>query len=182
VKLTVEPKNPGEFAIQLRIPDWCEGAKLSVNGTPVASLEMNKGYARLQRPWRTGDVIQLELPMPVERIEANPGVQADAGRVAVQRGPVVYCFEAVDNGGPVKDIILARDPKFTTEYRSDLLGGIVVIHGLARDGRKITAVPYYAWDHRTAGEMIVWTLQDGKPTKSNANDPAWKEKLYRMYR
>lgn len=182
VGLTVEPKTSGEFAIQLRIPDWCEGAKVSVNGAPVDPLEVNKGYARLQREWRAGDMIQLELPMPIKRIEANPAVQADAGRVAVQRGPLVYCFEAVDNGGHAKNIVLARDPKFTEEYRKDLLGGVVVIHGLASDGRKITAVPYYAWDHRAAGEMEVWTLQDGQPAKSDANDPAWKDKLYRQVR
>ena len=84
----------------------------------------------------------------VERIEANPHVAADVGRVAIQRGPLVYCFEAVDNGGHAKDIVLARDPKFAIEHRKDLLGGVtVVIAAIAADNRKITAVPYYAWDH-----------------------------------
>ncbi len=179
VKIAVEPQKAGEFALQLRIPDWCEGAKLSVNGVPVSTLEMNKGYARLNRQWRAGDVVQLEMPMPIRRIEAHPSVVADAGRVAIQRGPLVYCFEAVDNGGRARNITLARDPQFTEEFRGDLLGGVMVIHAVTRDGRKITAVPYYAWDHRAAGEMAVWVRQDGKAPKADAKEPGWQNKLYR---
>jgi hypothetical protein len=123
-------------------------------------------------------MVQLTLPMPIQRIEAHPRVQANVGRVAVQRGPLVYCFEAVDNGGPVKNIILPQDPKFVTEHRPELLGGVTVITGEAKDGRKITAVPYYAWDHRAAGEMIVWVEQDGA-AKPDVEDPSWKGKLYR---
>jgi DUF1680 family protein len=67
------------------------------------------------------------------------------------------------------------------EHRPDLLGGVTVITGEAKDGRKITAVPYYAWDHRTPGEMIVWVAQDGKAAKPDVDDPAWKEKLYRVW-
>jgi len=93
--------------------------------------------------------------------------------------PIVYCFEAVDNGGHAKDIVLARDPKFAVEHRKDLLGGVTVVTGVAADGRKITAVPYYAWDHRAPGEMIVWPHQDGKPADAKADDPTWKDKLYR---
>ena len=179
VKLTVEPQKAGDFALQLRIPDWCSGAKVAVNGAALSPLDVQKGYARLQRPWRAGDVVQLTLPMPIQRIEAHPRVQADLGRVAVQRGPLVYCFEAVDNGGPVKNIVLPHDPKFAAEHRPDLLGGVTVITGEAKDGRKITAVPYYAWDDRTPGEMIVWVAQDGKSAKPDVDDPAWKDKLYR---
>ncbi|MEN6450006.1 MAG: beta-L-arabinofuranosidase domain-containing protein [Thermoguttaceae bacterium] len=181
VKLTVEPGKPEEFTVALRVPGWCRGAKVAVNGAPVTSVETKKGYARLRRLWNAGDVIQLDLPMPVERIEANPKVQADLGRVAIQRGPIVYCLEAVDNGGSLKDVVLARDPKFTIEPRRDLLGGVTVITGLGRDGRKVTAAPYYAWDHRAAGEMAVWLLQDGKSPKPDVNDPAWRGRLYRPF-
>ena len=83
-----------------------------------------------------------------------------AGRVAIRRGPLVYCFETADNDGPVKDIVLGRDPMFTWEYRSDLLGGVVTIAGVAPNGRTVRAVPYYAWDNRTPGEMIVWVGRD----------------------
>jgi hypothetical protein len=178
VKLTVEPQKAGEFTLQLRIPDWCSGAQVAVNGTAVSQPDVRNGYARLSRPWRAGDMVQLTLPMPIQRIEAHPRVQANVGRVAVQRGPLVYCFEAVDNGGPVKNIILPQDPKFVAEHRPELLGGVTVITGEAKDGRKITAVPYYAWDHRAAGEMIVWVEQDGA-AKPDVEDPSWKGKLYR---
>ena len=133
----------------------------------------------VRHQWQSGDVVELTMPMPVERIEANPHVQADRGRVAIQRGPIVYCFEAVDNGGHAKEIVLARDPKFAVEHRKDLLGGVTVITGVAADGRKVTAVPYYAWDHRAPGEMIVWPRQEGKPADAKVDDPAWKDKLYR---
>jgi DUF1680 family protein len=92
---------------------------------------------------------------------------------------LVYCLEAVDNGGPVKNIVLPQDPKFVAEHRPDLLGGVTVITGEAKDGRKITAVPYYAWDHRLPGEMIGWVAQDGKTAKPDPSDTAWKDKLYR---
>jgi hypothetical protein len=178
VRLTVDPNTPGRFTVALRIPAWCRDPKITINGNAVAPLDMQKGYAMVRHQWQSGDVVELTMPMPVERIEANPHVQADRGRVAIQRGPIVYCFEAVDNGGHAKDIVLARDPKFGVEHRKDLLGGVTVITAAA-DGRKLTAVPYYAWDHRAPGEMIVWPRQEGKPTDANADDPAWKDKLYR---
>jgi DUF1680 family protein len=178
VKLTVEPKTAAEFPLFLRIPGWCQGAKIAINGRPVEPLEMSLGYAKVLRTWSPGDIVRLELPMPVERIAAHPSVQADAGRVAIQRGPIVYCFEAADNGGHVKDIVLPDDPKWSIEHRKDLLGGVTVVAGVAQDGRKITAVPYYAWDHRAPGEMIVWVKQQGKVEKPAAEDPAWKDILY----
>ena len=181
VELTVAPRKSAEFSVCLRIPGWCDGAKLAINGEPVQTLDVSRGYARLRRQWRAGDAIQLDLPMPIRRIEAHPSVKADLGRVAIQRGPIVYCFEACDNDGRVKDIVLARDPKFVTQHRGDLLGGVTVLSGVASDGRKIVAVPYYAWDHRAAGEMAVWVKQSGKSATPAADDPAWKDKLYRTF-
>jgi uncharacterized protein len=179
VRLTVEPYTPGRFTVALRIPGWCHGPKITINGNAVAPVDMDKGYAMVRHQWQSGDVIELTLPMPVERIEANPLVQADRGRVAVQRGPIVYCFEAVDNGGHAKEIVLARDPKFAVEHRKDLLGGVTVVSGVAADGGKVTAVPYYAWDHRAPGEMLVWARQEGRATDARVDDPTWKDKLYR---
>jgi len=179
VKIIVQPQKPGEFAIHLRIPDWCDEPAVSINGKPVGKLDVEKGYARLRREWKSGDAIELYLPMDVVRVEAHPKVKANAGRVAIQRGPIVYCFEAVDNDGHAGNIVLPRDPKFTAEHREDLLGGVTVIKGVARDGRKITAVPYYAWDHRKPGEMIVWVQQDGKSKEPKEDDPSWQGKLYR---
>jgi len=179
VKITVEPQQAPEFAVNLRIPDWCDEPSVAVGGKQIEKLDIRKGYARIQRKWNPGDVIALSLPMKVRRIEANPRVEADRGRVALRRGPIVYCFEAVDNGGKVGDIVLARDPKFTTEHRDDLLGGVTIIKALAGGDRKVTAVPYYAWDHREPGEMTVWVLQDGKSPTPKLDDPSWQGKLYR---
>jgi DUF1680 family protein len=94
--------------------------------------------------------------MPVKRVKADPRVKADVGRVALQRGPVVYCVEAVDNGGKVSQLRSKPDTKYTIEYRADLLGGLNVIKG--DDG--LLAIPYYAWDHREPGEMAVWLLEE----------------------
>ncbi|MBN1395146.1 MAG: glycoside hydrolase family 127 protein [Pirellulales bacterium] len=179
VKLTIAPDKSEMFGVCLRIPGWCEGATMSVDGAPVDPLKTEKGYARIKRKWNPENLIELNLPMPVERIEANPRVAADRGRAAVRRGPVVYCFEAVDNRGSVKNLALPRDPKFTAVYRTDLLGGVAVVEGTAEDGRKIAAVPYYAWDNRRPGEMAVWVRQEGKPASPSVDDPAWMKKLYR---
>jgi uncharacterized protein len=179
VRITVDPNTPGRFTVALRIPAWCHAAKIAINGKAVAPVVMEKGYAMVRHQWQSGDVLTLALPMPVERMEAHPRVKADIGRVAVVRGPIVYCFEAVDNGGRAKETVLARDPKFAVEHRNDLLGGVTVVTAFAADGRKITAVPYYAWDQRAPGEMVVWPRQEGMPTAANADDPTWKGKLYR---
>ena len=182
VKITVEPSKPGSFAMNFRVPAWCDNTTVSVNGKPVGPLDLRKGYARIHRHWEAGDVVQLELPMPVERIEANPRVQDDRGCVAIQRGPIIFCFESVDNTMPVKDIVLAADPKFTTQYREDLLGGVMVVMAEASNGEKITAVPYFAWDHRQPGAMGVWVPQEGKLATPDQNDPSWKNVLYRRYK
>jgi len=179
VKLSIEPDGLDVFAICLRIPSWCKDARVKVCGSAVKQPDIERGYLRLNGPWRPGDAIELDLPMEIQRIEAHPRVKADAGRVALQRGPIVYCFEAVDNGGPIREMVLPRDPKFTAEYRKDLLGGVTVIKSVDAKGRAILAVPYHVWDHRQPGEMAVWITQDGKPTAPKADDPAWQGKLYR---
>jgi DUF1680 family protein len=186
VKLAVDPAKPRAFAIRLRIPGWSGGATVAVNGRQVASPVTEKGYARLQRQWQPGDTIELNLPMEVQRMEAHPAVEADRGRVAVQRGPIVYCFEGVDNcregvgnDGSVPRIVLAGDPKFNTRYKADFLDGVTIIGGVDRSGREVRAVPYYAWGHRTPCDMAVWVWQDGKSRTPEVNDPSWQGKLYR---
>ncbi|MHB1036806.1 MAG: glycoside hydrolase family 127 protein [Pirellulales bacterium] len=180
VRMTVSPDKAATFGLCLRIPGWCDGAKLQVNGQAVEKPEMVKGYARLLREWKAGDVIELDLPMPVRRMEAHPSVKTDGGRVALQRGPIVYCLEGVDNSGGVRGAVLARDPKLVAEHRGDLLGGVTVVKGAAKNGTTLVAVPYYAWDHRAAGEMAVWVEQEGKATKED-DLGSWKDSLYRPY-
>ncbi len=176
VSITLRPERPAQFTLALRIPGWCRGATAKLNGRSLRLAPLvKKGYARIRRRWEPGDRIELKLPMPVERLEANPAVGADAGRVALQRGPIVYCLEAVDNGADLNDLILPRDAKLTAKFDPKLLGGATVISGRARrvDRRgwkdtlyrpvgtptrpaTLKAVPYCIWDNRRPGEMQVW--------------------------
>ncbi|MFQ5805340.1 MAG: glycoside hydrolase family 127 protein [Phycisphaerae bacterium] len=177
VKLTVEPPTAMDFELNLRIPAWCTGATLRAAGKTIAPIETHNGYARIRRTWKPGDVVELDLPMPIERIQADPRVKADVGRVALQRGPIVYCLEAADNEGNVRNFALPRDAELTAEYRPDLLNGVMVVRGKALaavaaksegweqdlyqrapGARSVdsVAIPYYAWDNRQPGEMVVW--------------------------
>ncbi len=179
VTLTVEPATPAVFAVALRIPGWCRGARIKVNGRSVP-VRADKGYARIVRRWTAGDRVELSMPMPVERIEAHPRVRQDAGRVALQRGPVVYCLEEVDNGRDLSDVVLPRSARLTPKFERGLLGGVVVLKGKAqrrdpsawagrlygadatpRRNAAIKAVPYAVWANRQPGEMLVWLLDGG---------------------
>jgi hypothetical protein len=185
VKITVTPKESANFAIHVRIPGWARNeaspgdlytfeeksaasAILKVNGQPVP-LKIERGYVEIARQWKAGDEIDLNLPMPVRRVLANPAVLADRGRVALQRGPIVYCVEWPDiAGGHVRNLVLPRGAALKAQFQPDLLKGIVRItaNGSAltvdkegkvqRKDTAIAAIPYYAWAHRGAGEMLVW--------------------------
>ena len=178
MRLAVHPDIPTAFALALRIPGWCRGATLKVNGR-AASVKTEKGYAWINRRWQTGDIVDLSLPMPVERIEAHPKVRQDAGRVALQRGPVVYCLEEADNGRDLNDLVLPRAAALKAKFEPDLLGGVVVVTGTAKrrdqamwkrelyrpvatplKGSSIKAVPYAVWANRKPGEMVVWIRTD----------------------
>ena len=142
--------------------------ELTVNGKPVP-LTLDRGYARITRRWQKGDVVQLELPMPVRRVLANDGVAENRGKAAIERGPIVYAVEAIDNGGSLKDLRVPLDAALGQEFRrlrtasasldeaqdaksgKDLLGGVVVV-----TGKGVVAVPYFAWANRGKGEMAVW--------------------------
>ncbi|MBI4581198.1 MAG: glycoside hydrolase family 127 protein [Planctomycetes bacterium] len=174
VAVTVQPDRAAEFDVRVRIPGWCRGPSIKVAGEPLVNVEIAKGYVTLHRQWKPGDTIELSLPMPVDQVDAHPNVVADRGRVALQRGPIVYCVEAIDNGGRAFNLVLPRDAELGTEKRPDLLGGVMVVkaRGLAVEpmdwsGKlyqplpsatptEITAVPYCVWDHREPGEMQVW--------------------------
>ena len=180
IRLSVEPERQSEFAINVRLPAWCAEPRLKVNGKPLATFERVRGYARLQRKWRRGDLIELALPMPVQRIKADPQVEADIGRVALQRGPIVYCLEAVDNGGHVQNLVIPPDAQLRAQYRANVLGGVTVIKGPALGVHRVewrdtlylpsarmlgvtnvefTAIPYFANANRQPGEMMVWIAE-----------------------
>lgn len=185
VKITVAPEKKSRFTVAVRIPGWArnevlpgdlyhfavtntEPVTLSVNGRPIP-LKIENGYAKLDRRWKAGDVIELNLPMPVRRILANEHVKSDAGRVALQRGPIVFCAEWPDNpGGKVRNLVLPDDQKLTAAFEPALLNGVETLSGQAvavaknADGsltetkQDFKAIPYYAWATRGEGEMIVW--------------------------
>lgn len=170
VRLRVDPARRAEFALHVRIPGWARNQPvpsdlyrfldtdsaapvLTVNGETVTPTP-EKGYAVLRRVWQTGDAVELTLPLPVRRVICHAAVEGNRGRVALMRGPLVYCVEGVDNGGSVAHFSLADDAPLTTEHRPELLNGVTVIR--SEGAQPITAVPYYAWAHRGAGEMAVW--------------------------
>jgi uncharacterized protein len=185
VKMTVDPERAGKFGVLIRIPEWAqnrplpsdlyryldptdEEPTLSVNGRP-AELAIENGYVRLQRTWRAGDVIELDLPMPVRKVLAHDFVRDDKGRVALERGPLVYCAEWPDNGGSALNVVIPDGAQLQSEFRPDLLNGVAVITGQVSaitrgdDGASVksvphnlAAIPYYSWANRGLGEMTVW--------------------------
>jgi uncharacterized protein len=184
VDISVTPSEPADFTFYVRIPGWAEGAKVTVNGKAQAGAEPGK-YLPIRRRWSAGDSIRLEMQMTPQVLQANPRVASDTGRVAVQRGPLVYCLEELDQPGGVSLTDVAVDPGqrpgagFQTEHRSDLLDGVTVLHhngvayersssrnalysrytgGPAKTRRiPLTFIPYYAWANRQPASMQVWT-------------------------
>ncbi len=175
VRVRVEPERPAAFALALRIPAWCRDWSLELNGAPCAA-EVRDGYAYISREWHSGDCIRLRMEMPAQFVRANPRVAEDAGKVALTRGPLVYCLEEIDNG---KRLHLLRAGgargKIDARWEPGTLGGIVALEtdGLreseAWEGPLYAAcaapethpvrlrfIPYYAWANRGVGEMRVW--------------------------
>jgi len=189
IKLTVTPDKSSEFAICLRIPGWAKGrpvpsdlyrfedstvkpVTLKINGKTVNANPASDGYVHLKRKWRKGDVVTLDLPMPVKRVYAHEKVETDKGKVSLMRGPIVYCLEAVDNGGvDFSKLQLPGSSDLQAQHRPELLGGVTVLQGKAlSDGKKvdITAVPYYSWANREKGAMTVWIDETAPASKTAA--------------
>lgn len=170
------------FGVKLRIPDWCKRAKLKVNNEEIEITgKLEKGYVRIEREWKNNDLIELDLFMPIERIYSHPNVRQNANHVAIQRGPIVYCLESIDNVDFLHKLSLTKEGNLTSIYEESLLGGVVKIVGEAiltddpnwkeqlysTDKPKnkpfqITAIPYYAWDNREPGQMRVWIQEEVK--------------------
>ncbi len=201
IRVTLDPRKSAEFSLRMRVPGWArrqpvpsdlysypetgpESPILTVNGS-AQEYQLEKGFAIISRTWRPGDVIELDLPMPVRRVLSHEAVEDNRGRVALERGPLVYCAEWPDNPQGVLNLQLPDESPLKTEFRDDLLGGLVIIHGRARAagvsdesgaatesgaeaasgtasesvaGKEVplVAIPYYAWAHRGEGEMAVW--------------------------
>lgn len=180
----VTPSGSVPFNLLVRIPGWAQNqampsdlyffesrsdnaVTIQVNGKPVP-LNIRNGYAVISRTWKKGDRVEVVLPMEVRRVAANAKVKDDNGKVALQRGPIMYCAEWVDNEGRTSNIILPSDAHLKAEYNAGLLNGVGVLkgealvvkvtdpHTVTTVKQMFTAIPYYAWAHRGKGEMTVW--------------------------
>jgi DUF1680 family protein len=184
----VKPKSPKTLKVLIRIPGWARGevvpsdlyafenkevrkVPVTINGKAI-DYTMDKGYAVISRQWRKGDVINVSLPMDVQEVTSNPKVENNIGKVAVQRGPLVYCAEWPDNSGMVSNIVLPAGASFETEYKGGLLNGVTVIksqgqaivldsatNSVSTKTQPVVLIPYYSWAHRGEGEMAVWLPQ-----------------------
>lgn len=182
VTIRVHPERDTEFGLAVRIPAWCRDPRLQLNGKELELTGMmDKGYAKLSRLWRDGDTVALCLPMAVQRVRAQPDLRAAAGRVAIQRGPIVYCLEEVDNGPNLAQLVLPKDAPLRVDGEAAELAGAPLVRGRAirvrrpdpegdsglycpgecqRREQPIIAVPYHAWGNREPGEMVVWLREE----------------------
>lgn len=189
ISIKVFPKRSSEFALCIRIPGWAantavpgglyrfadtsyERAALMVNGEPTI-MNIRNGFTVIRRKWQSGDSLRLSLPMPARFVEADERVAADRGRVALQRGPIVFCAEGKDNAEQVMPLVLSRNASIAANFNSKLLGGIQMITSTAYSVRKkldgtlgvgpvqpFTAIPYYGWANRGESEMTVWQASE----------------------
>jgi len=194
IEIKLDPARAGRFKLMVRIPGWArneavpsklyafEGATakptLRVNQREV-QITLQDGYAVLDREWKAGDTISLSLPMPVRRVTASEDVKMNQGRVAIQRGPIVYCAEGVDNANSVRTFMLPDDADLKVVKQPDLLGGVVTLQTTAMDlaaqadgsvkqtAKPLTLIPYYSWANRGRSEMLVWL-----PNRLDAARPA----------
>ena len=190
VSITVNPEKEDKFNLKIRIPGWSlnnaipenlysfanqssGNVKIKINGRNV-KYKIENGYVNLSRKWKQGDVVSLELPMDVRIVKADEKVEADRNKIAISRGPIVYCAEWPDNNnGNILSLMFDKEPKLNSEYTSELLNGVTVIKTNAKQVTRnidssynysepvaITLIPYYSWNNRGAGEMMVWLPTD----------------------
>jgi DUF1680 family protein len=172
VRITVTPAAPRRFSLRLRIPEWAQGRPLAtdlyayddpspaawsarVAGAPVAAT-LDHGYATITREWQPGDTVELDLPMAVRAVHGNPLVAATKDRIAFERGPIVYCVEAVNREYVPENLGVVSPSRVATEFRPDLLGGVDVLLIDSTERERITAIPYFSWNNRGLAPMAVW--------------------------
>ena len=183
--ITISPDSRIKKKLFIRIPGWAVNKPvpgdaytyltpdlspvlIALNGQKI-NFTPDRGYAVIDREWKKGDEISIQLPMNVERVISNENIQANKGLVALQRGPLVYCLEHADNRGKVMNIIFPDQAQFSASFNPSLLGGIVTIsskvpvidisgqgESVSTSIKEITAIPYYSWANRGEGEMQVW--------------------------
>ncbi|MDS0528301.1 glycoside hydrolase family 127 protein [Clostridium sp. SHJSY1] len=176
VKVSVGVNKKSDFGMAFRIPYWCDSYSVKVNGEAI-DYEVSKGYISINREWNNLDVIEIQLEMKIQEISANPHIKDDLGKVALQRGPLIYCLEEVDNGKNLHHIKL-NNREYKYDFDPNLLGGVVKITTKAKkliidnswedklyksnvespnyEDKEIIFIPYYSWANRNQGEMKVW--------------------------
>jgi DUF1680 family protein len=174
VAFRVETKSPRRFAIRVRRPDWAGKSQWKLNGAADDVAADDAGYWVFDRTWNSGDSLALTLDMPVRRMVAHPNIASCRDKVALQRGPLVYGFEGLDNANAT--VALGADPQFRVEPRPELLGSVVTIRGVDAGGRPILAVPFYALANRGKTTQEVWVAQQGIAARSDW----WLGALYRQ--
>jgi len=185
LKFTIDPAQKMDMDLKIRIPGWAQNeaipsdlysyekqsaqaVEIKVNGIPV-NYRVEKGYAVISRKWKKNDKVEMSLPMDVRRVVANTNVPDDIGKIALQRGPIIYCAEWKDNNGLASNLIVPKDVAFKTQYERDLLNGVMVLkadvksinvdpsgQNVSTQAATLTAIPYYSWANRGKGEMMVW--------------------------
>ncbi|MDQ3068152.1 MAG: glycoside hydrolase family 127 protein [Acidobacteriota bacterium] len=177
ITIRIDPAQPREFTVAFRNPGWTSDAPVAsdlyryadkrllpppvvtLNGKPFIDMRAARGFYTVGRRWAPGDELRVRFPMPARRVVAHAGVKDNAGRAAIERGPLVYAVEAADNAGAVLDLLLPLDAKLESSFKRHLLGGVQVVTARARRGGRevpLTAVPYFAWANRGRGEMVTW--------------------------
>ncbi len=177
VEVELRPERPVDMTLAIRVPGWAKGETFSLNDRPHALDRVARGYGRVRRVWRKGDKLRLNIPLVPRLVRAHPAVEADAGRVAIVRGPLVYCVEGADNPTPVHELAIPAVADLDVEQRADLLGGVWVVKGTAYQPRtkgdwlytpvddvgrvelvpvQLTAIPFYANANRGLVEMATW--------------------------
>ena len=189
IRISVDPQKAQKFAVFVRIPGWARNQpapgslyryvstsspafSLTVNGK-AAPYVLERGFARIEREWAKGDAVELTLPMPVQKVVADDRVADDRGMLALERGPLVFCAEGVDNGGSVFNLLIPNNAELQFAYRPDLLGGIGTINGkvfalnrgkdgvsIRKQAQSFTAIPYYAFGNRGPAQMAVWLARE----------------------
>ncbi len=195
VKINIEPESKSKFTVSLRIPGWAQNKPvpsdlyhymnksnqetiIKINNEEI-KYDISNGYAKINRQWEKGDIIEINFPMLVRKVVANEKVDEDKGKFSIERGPLVYCAEWVDNNGKVRNLLLDKNTDFTYEYKENLINGINILKGISKSlsidkssnstvetVQNFIAIPYYAWAHRGNGEMTVWF-----PYEKSATNP-----------
>jgi DUF1680 family protein len=170
VSIELSPETRREFEVCIRIPAWVRGkpsggvlytaigtesgtASVRVNGQTIGAPLMRNGYCAIRRMWNAGDTIVVDMPMPVQRVVADERVEENHDRTAIMRGPIVYCIEGVDHAVETGRLALHDDAELSDSPNTNLLGGVWTV---SERGGALNAIPYYAWNNRGAGPMMVW--------------------------